>query len=195
MCARRAPPRPACLPTHHICGSQLIAIHHVLVSVHLLAVSMQESVRACACVRACVRDDALIACYFAWRRYVHFSPAELAHWVLPREGVVDAYVVQQPSGKVTDFCSFYFLPSSILKHHKHTKLHAAYSYYNVATSVKLEVLMKDCLIKVGCLVGWLFGWLVCWLVGRFECMDTHFIALVRHSGLLRVVVWVGALLL
>ena len=55
------------------------------------------------------------------------------------------------NGKITDFVSFYHLPSSIL-HHNDT-LFAAYSYYNVANSVSLEQLMKDALIlakQCGC---------------------------------------------
>ena len=94
-----------------------------------------------------------------FKLYIRFSAEELAHWVLPRAGVVDSFVVQSPDGNVTDFCSYYFLPSSILKHQKHTKLNAVYSFYNVATSVSLEQLMTDCLIKVG--VSWLLskcGW-------------------------------------
>ncbi len=55
--------------------------------------------------------------------------------------------MQKAGGRVTDFCSFYHLPSSILKHQKHTKLHAVYSFYNVATTVPLTALMQDCLIK------------------------------------------------
>eukprot|EP00750_Incisomonas_marina_P032070 INCI881.1.p1 GENE.INCI881.1~~INCI881.1.p1 ORF type:complete len:496 (-),score=99.42 INCI881.1:156-1643(-) len=82
-----------------------------------------------------------------FKLYIRFSAEELAHWVLPRAGVVDSFVVQSPDGNVTDFCSYYFLPSSILKHQKHTKLNAVYSFYNVATSVSLEQLMTDCLIK------------------------------------------------
>lgn len=74
---------------------------------------------------------------------VAFSKEEVKHWLLPRNKVINSYVVEK-DGKVTDFLSFYHLPSSIL-HHNDT-LHAAYSYYNVATSVPLTALMKDALI-------------------------------------------------
>merc|ERR1712072_1559744 len=59
-----------------------------------------------------------------------FEQEELEHWVLPREGVVNAFVLEV-DGVVTDVCSFYSLPSNILGHDKHELLKAAYSYWNV----------------------------------------------------------------
>ena len=47
---------------------------------------------------------------------------------------------------MTDLCSFYHLPSTVLKNPKHTHLSAVYSYYNVATSISFEQLMRDNLI-------------------------------------------------
>lgn len=75
---------------------------------------------------------------------VLFTLEEVEHWLLPRDNVISSYVVESKDGTLTDFLSFYHLPSSIL-HHDDT-LHAAYSYYNVATSVPLVDLMKDALI-------------------------------------------------
>ncbi|GAB9464449.1 Glycylpeptide n-tetradecanoyltransferase 2 [Globisporangium polare] len=77
----------------------------------------------------------------------HYDERELAHWMLPREGVISSYVVENPqTHKVTDFCSFYHLPSTIIGNTKHKTLNAAYSFYNVATSVTLTELMQDALI-------------------------------------------------
>jgi len=87
------------------------------------------------------------------------SEEEVAHWLLPRAGVIDSFVVDaatalaeervraaglglpEPAGpaavhpasgcSVTDFVSFYHLPSSIIGHEKHKELRAVYSYYNV----------------------------------------------------------------
>ena len=59
-----------------------------------------------------------------------FNKDELAHWMLPREGVVYSFVRENATGEVTDVCSFYSLPSSILGNTKHNLLRAAYSYWN-----------------------------------------------------------------
>ena len=97
---------------------------------------------------------------------VVFSEEEFAHWLLPREGVVSSFVnvkkkprtgVAAAAGgeggeddddaeEITDFCSYYHLHSSVLGNPKHTTLHAAYSFYNVANTVDLTELMRDCLI-------------------------------------------------
>lgn len=78
----------------------------------------------------------------------HLTEDEVAHWILPRPGVLDSFVVENPeTGTVTDFCSFYHLPSTVIGHEKHKTLNAAYSFYNVATSVPLTDLMRDLLIK------------------------------------------------
>ena len=73
-----------------------------------------------------------------------FSIEEVRHWLLPRDKVINSYVKTNKDNTVTDFLSFYHLPSSILNHDD--TLHAAYSYYNVATTVRLEELMNDALI-------------------------------------------------
>jgi glycylpeptide N-tetradecanoyltransferase len=76
-----------------------------------------------------------------------FSTEEFEHWFTPVKGVVEAYVVCDPKTKVvTDLISFYALPSSILKSGKHKTLRAAYSWYNVATTVPLVQLINDVLI-------------------------------------------------
>ncbi|KAE9313986.1 Glycylpeptide N-tetradecanoyltransferase 2 [Phytophthora fragariae] len=77
----------------------------------------------------------------------HYDQNDVAHWMLPRDGVISAYVVENPeTKKITDFTSFYHLPSTVIGHPTHSKLNAAYSFYNVATSVSLTELMNDALI-------------------------------------------------
>jgi len=75
-----------------------------------------------------------------------FNAEEVSHWMLPRDGVIYSFVRDQGNGEVTDVCSFYSLPSTILGNDKYNLLKAAYSYWNVATTVPLHELMLDALI-------------------------------------------------
>jgi len=75
-----------------------------------------------------------------------FNAEEVSHWMLPRDGVIYSFVRDQGNGGVTDVCSFYSLPSTILGNDKYNLLNAAYSYWNVATTVPLHELMLDALI-------------------------------------------------
>jgi glycylpeptide N-tetradecanoyltransferase len=74
-----------------------------------------------------------------------YSLEEFKHWFLPRDNVVDSFVVEQ-NGVITDFGSFYHLPSTIMNHPQHKVLKAAYSFYNVATKTPLNDLMNDMLV-------------------------------------------------
>lgn len=66
---------------------------------------------------------------------------------MPREWVVESFVVEDPSNdEITDFISFYSLPSSILKHPTHKTLHVAYSYYYFTGKNSLLDLQRDALI-------------------------------------------------
>lgn len=75
-----------------------------------------------------------------------FTLEELSHTLLPRAGVVDSYVIKNAEGKVTDICSMYHLPSTVIDNPKHDKVNVSYCYYNVATTVSLPDLIKDLLI-------------------------------------------------
>ena len=75
---------------------------------------------------------------------------------MPRENIVESFVVENTSGKLTDFISFYSLPSTVMSHPTHNKLQAAYSFYNVATATSWVDLMGDALIlakKVSSMIG------------------------------------------
>lgn len=77
-----------------------------------------------------------------------YSVEEFAHVFLPREAVVNTYVLESSSspGTVTDMCSFYHLPSTVIGNPLHSKLFAVYSYYNVATTIPFVEVMADALV-------------------------------------------------
>jgi glycylpeptide N-tetradecanoyltransferase len=75
------------------------------------------------------------------------TAAEVEWWLLPRDDIVTTYVVENlETDEVTDFFSFYHLPSTVVKHPIHRLLHVAYSFYNVAMVTPLKDLMQDALI-------------------------------------------------
>mmetsp|Transcript_19914 Transcript_19914/g.29793 ORF Transcript_19914/g.29793 Transcript_19914/m.29793 type:complete len:414 (+) Transcript_19914:103-1344(+) len=81
-----------------------------------------------------------------FKLYQEFDVAEFKHWFTPRKGVVSTYVVADSKGKISDFISFYSLPSSILNNPRYKTLRAAYSFYNVSTKTPWKNLMTDALI-------------------------------------------------
>ncbi|EGR30518.1 n-myristoyltransferase 2, putative [Ichthyophthirius multifiliis] len=78
--------------------------------------------------------------------YNVFTEEDIKHYMIPIPNVIYSYVVEDKNKKVTDFFSFYSLPSTIIKHPKHNTLRAAYSYYNVATVTPLTQLIENALI-------------------------------------------------
>ncbi|XP_055511660.1 glycylpeptide N-tetradecanoyltransferase 2 isoform X2 [Leucoraja erinacea] len=74
------------------------------------------------------------------------NDVEVIHWLMPRENIIDTYVVEGSDGVLTDFVSFYTLPSTVMHHPIHKNLKAAYSFYNVHTETPLSDLMNDALI-------------------------------------------------
>lgn len=79
--------------------------------------------------------------------HAFFSVEEIEHWFLPRNKVVYTYVIENyESGEITDLLSFYSLPSSVLNHEVHKTLFAAYSFFNVATTVTYKELIRNALI-------------------------------------------------
>ncbi|XP_032662233.1 glycylpeptide N-tetradecanoyltransferase 2 isoform X3 [Chelonoidis abingdonii] len=71
---------------------------------------------------------------------------EVAHWFLPQDHIIDTFVVESSNGILTDFLSFYTLPSTVMHHSVHKSLKAAYSFYNIHTETPLLDLMNDALI-------------------------------------------------
>lgn len=58
----------------------------------------------------------------------------------------DFLLMFQNNGTITDFVSFYTLPSTVMHHPVHKSLKAAYSFYNVSTVTPWVDLMQDALI-------------------------------------------------
>jgi len=74
------------------------------------------------------------------------SPEEFEHWFFPINNIIDSFVISNKDGEVTDLVSFYTLSSTVIGNATHHTLKAAYSYYNIATTVKLQDLVHDALI-------------------------------------------------
>ena len=48
--------------------------------------------------------------------HIIFTEDEVRHFLMPRDDVIESFVVEDPKNdEITDFVSFYSLPSSILK--------------------------------------------------------------------------------
>uniref|UniRef100_A0A8B9KCF5 Glycylpeptide N-tetradecanoyltransferase n=1 Tax=Astyanax mexicanus TaxID=7994 RepID=A0A8B9KCF5_ASTMX len=71
---------------------------------------------------------------------------EVQHWFLPRDGVVDTYVVEGTDGTITAVMSFYTMSSIVLNHLVHRRLKAAYALYAVTTATPVQQIMEDILI-------------------------------------------------
>ncbi|XP_039991510.1 glycylpeptide N-tetradecanoyltransferase 1-like isoform X2 [Xiphias gladius] len=80
----------------------------------------------------------------------HLSPVlslqEVEHWLLPRENVIDTYVVEGDDGTLTDVVSFYGVSSKVLNHAVHTGLRAAQLLCIASTATDLADLMEDILV-------------------------------------------------
>lgn len=75
-----------------------------------------------------------------------FTLDEFEHWFIPQKDIVYSYVVESPTGEITDFISFYSLSSTIMNNPQHKSLYAAYCFYYFTGSVSLKNLMYDALI-------------------------------------------------
>ncbi|CAJ1081057.1 glycylpeptide N-tetradecanoyltransferase 2-like isoform X1 [Xyrichtys novacula] len=73
------------------------------------------------------------------------SSQEVEHWLLPRENVIDTYVVERDDGTLTDMVSFYSTSYKVLNHPVHTDLKAAVLFY-ITSATDPADLMEDVLV-------------------------------------------------
>lgn len=75
-----------------------------------------------------------------------FSEEDFKHWFTPQPGIIDCFIVEGKDGSITDFVSYYTLPSTVVYHPVHKTMKAAYSFYNVSTKTPWMELMMDALV-------------------------------------------------
>lgn len=78
--------------------------------------------------------------------FTEYSKKDFNHFFVRRENIIESFVVEK-DGVVTDFFSFYCLPSTVLKDKKYKEIRAAYSYYFVNTTMTMTELYRLALIK------------------------------------------------
>ena len=90
----------------------------------------------------------LLAAYLGRFAYAPvLSEEEVAHTLLPRDDVVYSYVLDggADNGGITDFFSFYSLPSTVINHPVHKVLRAAYCFYYAPGKLALQPLLREAL--------------------------------------------------
>ena len=75
-----------------------------------------------------------------------FTEEDVRHWLVFQKDVISSYVVEDDKGAVTDFFSFYTLPSTIIGNAEYDELKAAYMFYTVPGTHSVEELLQQSLI-------------------------------------------------
>ena len=83
-----------------------------------------------------------------------FTKEEIEHFFVPRDDVIESWVVPKASAdekeaesdEITDFISFYSLPSTVLRNPNYTDVRVAYAYYIVSAQYTMEQLFEAALI-------------------------------------------------
>ena len=107
----------------------------------------------CAGIRPMKKEDApavleLLKAYLApYKVAPAFDVEECCHWLMPTGDFIYSYVIENPKTKlITDFVSFYSLPSTVIGNDKYQDLRAAYAYYYVSNTYTPTQLMRDALV-------------------------------------------------
>lgn len=81
-----------------------------------------------------------------FKLHIRFTLTDVFHTFIPLKDVVSSYVVEV-NDKITDFASFFHLPSTITGNNRYDTLYSAYSYYNVPGSLAAHELMENLIIE------------------------------------------------
>ena len=76
---------------------------------------------------------------------IHFDEEHFESHFMPKKNVISSWVVKQDN-KITDFISFFDIPSKVSNSTKYNEWRAAYCYYYFNTKTKLEELVQNCLV-------------------------------------------------
>uniref|UniRef100_A0A3B0MPR1 Glycylpeptide N-tetradecanoyltransferase n=1 Tax=Theileria annulata TaxID=5874 RepID=A0A3B0MPR1_THEAN len=76
-----------------------------------------------------------------YKLYQEFDVHEVEHQFMPREDIIQTFV-KTNEDEVTDMVSYYSLPSTVINNRKVHTIRAAYSFYNIATTMTFKSLME-----------------------------------------------------
>ncbi|UJR18703.1 hypothetical protein I4U23_005610 [Adineta vaga] len=101
-----------------------------------------------------MRDDDIPQAWRLLTQYLtkfHLAPTfslnEFEYLCKNRPNIISAFVVESDQGEITDFISYYHLPSTIMNHPQYKVLNSCYMYYYAASRTPLTNLVNDCLVQ------------------------------------------------
>ena len=82
-----------------------------------------------------------------------FTPADVLHWFIPQKDIIESYVVEDPGspGRLTDFVSFYTLPSTVMNHPQHTSIKV--SQHSTVVIGCVNLVPPGCILILQCVHG------------------------------------------
>ena len=99
-------------------------------------------------IRPIKETDFIIACHMLndyhkkFNISILFEQEEFNHHFLFRKNVIESYVVET-NGIISDFISFFFIPSKLLSNQKYSEITRGYLYYYFNTKTDLDKLVEN----------------------------------------------------